>query len=488
MEELFFKSAEELAQMLTQKSISAVELIQIFLKRTRAVEPKIQAFLSLDEEKSLRQAKASDERRAKGQVFGPLDGIPIGMKDIIAEKGQPLTCGSKILEHYISPYDATVTERLYEAGAVLFGRLNLDEFAMGSSTENSAYQKTHNPWNLEYVPGGSSGGSAAAVCVGEVPIALGSDTGGSVRQPATCCGITGLKPTYGLVSRYGLSAMASSLDQIGPFAHNVIDLALLLQVIAGYDDRDSTSCKTEIPNYRQLLKNDRQPRRIGVPKEYFSEGLDGEVRQTIENAIEFYRKNGYSIINISLPNILYAIPTYYTIMTAEVSSNLARFDGIRYSRRSPKTTNALDIYFKSRTEGFGSEAKRRIILGTYVLSSDHLDAYYIRAQKVRTRIREDFARAFEAVDVILSPASPATAFKFGEKMDDPLQMYLEDIYTVAVNLAGLPGISIPCGFSKVGLPIGFQLIGRAFHESELLSVAHQFEIAHDFYRCFPNMA
>ncbi|MDR1906889.1 MAG: Asp-tRNA(Asn)/Glu-tRNA(Gln) amidotransferase subunit GatA [Puniceicoccales bacterium] len=480
MEELFFKSAEDLSQMLAQKSISSVELTRIFIQRIKAVEPKVQAFLSIDEEKSLRQAEASDERRSKGQVLGPLDGIPVGMKDVIVEKGQPLTCGSKILKHYISPYDATVTERLHRAGAILVGRLNLDEFAMGSSTENSAYQKTHNPWNLDYVPGGSSGGSAAAVCAGEVPLALGSDTGGSIRQPAACCGIAGLKPTYGLVSRYGLSALASSLDQIGPFARNVADLGALLQVIAGYDDRDSTSCKTEIPNYCQILKSEQQSCRIGIPKEYFAEGIDFEVRQAIFEAIEFYRKSGYPIVDISLPHTPYAIPVYYVIMTAEASSNLARFDGIRYSHRSSKATNAMDIYSKSRAEGFGSETKRRIILGTYVLSSDHLDAYYVRAQKVRTRIREDFAKAFENVDVILSPTAPTTAFKLDEKINDPLQMYLSDVCTVAVNLAGIPALSVPCGFSKAGLPIGFQLIGRAFHEAELLSVAYPFEKTHDF--------
>ncbi|MDR0418286.1 MAG: Asp-tRNA(Asn)/Glu-tRNA(Gln) amidotransferase subunit GatA [Puniceicoccales bacterium] len=486
MEELFFKSAEDLLQMLAKKSLSSVELTQIFLKRIKAVDPKIQAFLSLDEERSLQQAKASDERRAKGKLLGLLDGIPVGMKDVIAEKGQPLTCASKILEHYISPYDATVTESLYRSGAILMGRLNLDEFAMGSSTENSAYQKTHNPWNLAYIPGGSSGGSAAAVCAGEVPLALGSDTGGSIRQPAACCGIAGLKPTYGLVSRYGLSALASSLDQIGPFARNVTDLGLLLQVIAGYDERDSTSCNAEIPNYNQLLKK-QQPCRIGIPKEYFSEGIDLEVRQAIENVIKFYEKNGYSTVDISLPHTHYAIPVYHVIMMAEASSNLARFDGIRYSHRSPKATNATDIYFKSRGESFGSEVKRRIILGTYVLSSNHLEAYYVRAQKVRTRICEDFAKAFETVDVILSPTTPTTAFKLGEKINDPLQMYLSDICTVSVNLSGLPALSIPCGFSKAGLPIGLQFIGKAFHESELMSIAYLFEKAHDFALRFPSI-
>ncbi|MDR3317765.1 MAG: Asp-tRNA(Asn)/Glu-tRNA(Gln) amidotransferase subunit GatA [Puniceicoccales bacterium] len=487
MEELFFKSAKELSQMLAKKSISSLELTQIFIQRIQNVDSKVKAFLSLDEEKSLQQAKASDERRSKGQTLSPLDGIPIGMKDIIAEKGQSLTCGSKILEHYISPYDATVTEHLHQAGAVLLGRLNLDEFAMGSSTETSAYQKTCNPWNLEYVPGGSSGGSAAAVCSGEVPLALGSDTGGSIRQPAACCGIAGLKTTYGLVSRYGLPALTSSTDQIGPFAHNVTDLGLLLKVIVGYDDRDSTSCEVEIPDYSQILKDEYKPCRIGIPKEYFAEGIDVEVQQTIETTIEFYRKSNYQIVDISLPHTPYAIPVYYIVMTAEASSNLARYDGIRYTHRSSEASNAMDVYFKSRQEGFGAEVKRRIMLGTYVLSSDHQDAYYVRAQKVRTRICEDFAKAFQDVDVILSPTAPTTAFKFGEKLNNPLQMYLSDVCTVAISLAGLPGLSIPCGFSQAGLPIGLQLIGKAFHEHELLSVAYQFEKAHDFAQRFPKL-
>jgi aspartyl-tRNA(Asn)/glutamyl-tRNA(Gln) amidotransferase subunit A len=486
MEDLFLKSAETLAQMLAQGSLSSVELVGALLHRVGHVDSKIQAFLSIDRERSLQLAKASDERRAKGQARGPLDGIPVGMKDIIAEKGQSLTCGSKILEHYKSPYDGTVTERLLRAGAIPFGRLNLDEFAMGSSTENSAYQKTHNPWNLDYVPGGSSGGPAASVSAGEVPLALGSDTGGSIRQPAACCGIVGLKPTYGLVSRYGLAALASSTDQIGPLARSVTDTALLLEVIAGHDDRDSTSCNVEIPVYGQHLK-DSQPCRIGIPREYFAEGIDPDVRQAVENAIEFYRKGGYQIVDITLPHTSYAIPVYYVLMTAEASANLARFDGIRYTHRSAAATNATDIYSKSRGEGLGAEVKRRILLGTYVLTSDHHDAYYVRAQKVRTRIREDFARVFEKVDIILTPTAPTTAFKLGEKSNNPLQMYLSDICTVSVSLAGLPALSIPCGFSKANLPIGFQLIGKYFHEQEILSTAYVFEREHDFAHRFPEI-
>ncbi|MDR2807220.1 MAG: Asp-tRNA(Asn)/Glu-tRNA(Gln) amidotransferase subunit GatA [Puniceicoccales bacterium] len=484
---LFFKSAKDLSQMLAAKSLSSVELIQALIRRIKDVEPKIQALLSFDEARALRYAQESDERRAAGKLRGPLDGIPIGIKDIIAEEGQPLTCGSKILEHYISPYDATVMERLKAAGAIPLGRFNLDEFGMGSSTENSAYQKTRNPWNLECVPGGSSGGCGAAVCAGEVPLALGSDTGGSIRYPAACCGIAGLKTTYGLVSRYGLAALASSTDQIGPLGRSVVDLGMLLQIIAGHDERDATSCAVPIPDYSEAFNTEQRSWRIGIPKEYFSEGIDGEVYRSIAEAIAFYRKKGHIIVDISLPHTFYAIPVYYIVMTAEASSNLARYDGIRYTHRSAEVMNARDIYFKSRAEGFGSEVKRRIILGTYVLSSDHQDAYYVRAQKVRTLICRDFSQAFNEVDVILSPTAPTTAFKLGERLDDPLQMYLSDICTVSVNLAGLPALSIPCGFSEAGLPIGLQFIGKAFHEQELLSIAHIFEKEHDFNQRFPDI-
>lgn len=486
MEPLFYQSVAELSHALSAKQLSAVELLQIFFDRIDSVESKVQAFISLDREKSLEQAKASDERRAKGNVLGPLEGIPVGIKDIIAEKNQPLTCGSKILEHYRSPYDATVIENLRNTGAVLVGRLNMDEFAMGSSTESSAYHKTYNPWNLDYIPGGSSGGSATAVAAGEIPLALGSDTGGSIRQPAGCCGICGLKPTYGLVSRYGLPSLASSTDQIGPFARNVEDLALLLQAIVGHDNRDSTSAPVAIPDYSKAFQSNK-PYRIGIPKEYFGEGLDPEIRQSIEQAVQFYREQGLGIIDISLPHTRYVIPTYYVIMTAEASSNLAKFDGVRYTRRSSEVNNAIDLYFRSREEGLGPEVKRRILLGTYVLSSDHQDAYYIRAQKVRTLIKQDFVEAFKKVDVILTPTMPTTAFKIGEKLNDPLQMYLSDLYTVATSLAGLPEVAIPCGFSSQKLPIGFQLIGNYFCESDILSVARVFEQSHDYHSQFPNL-
>ena len=395
-------------------------------------------------------------------------------------RNQPLTCGSRMLEKFISPYDATAALGLKRAGAVLFGRLNMDEFAMGSSTENSAFKTTANPWDTSRIPGGSSGGSAAAVAAGQVPVSLGSDTGGSIRQPASLCGIVGLKPTYGLISRYGLVAYASSLDQIGPFGHTVEDVAMTLQAIAGHDEKDSTSFRTEIPDYRAELQKRRGPWKLGVPKEYFGEGLAPEVRAAVEQAIAWYRAQGCEIREVSLPHTEYAIAVYYIIATAEASSNLARYDGIRYTHRSPKATDAIDIYHHSRAEGFGPEVKRRIILGTYVLSSGYYDAYYGRAQKVRTLIRRDFLDAFREVDALLTPTSPMVAFKKGEKTANPLEMYLADIFTISLNLAGLPGVSVPCGFSPEGLPIGLQIVGRPFQEAELLAIAHAYERAHDF--------
>jgi len=476
---LHFKSAAELAVLLEAKQVSAVELTQAVVARTRAVDGRVQAFNSCDEADAVAQARASDARRAAGQARGPLDGIPVGLKDLIAVTGQPLTASSKILANFVSPYDATVTRKLKDAGAVLWGRCNMDEFAMGSSTENSAFKTTHNPWDLTRVPGGSSGGSAAAVAAGEAIVTLGSDTGGSIRQPAAFCGVVGLKPTYGLVSRYGLIAFASSLDQIGPFGRTVEDVALTLGTIAGHDPRDSTSFKAEIPDYRAELKRRRGPWKLGIPKEYFGAGLDPEIGAAVQTAIDYYRKLGCEIKEVSLPHTQYAIAAYYIIATAEASSNLARFDGIRYGHRSPHATDAVDIYFKSRAEGFGAEVKRRIILGTYVLSSGYYDAYYLRAQKVRTLIRQDFLDAYREVDALLTPPSPVPAFKIGEK-SDPLAMYLLDIYTLGVNLAGLPGVSIPCGFTQGGLPIGLQIIGQPFQEANLLAIAHAYEQGHDW--------
>jgi len=486
--ELIFKSVAELAGMLDSRKISSVELVQTFAARTHAVDGRVKAFNSRDEAGALDAARASDERRAKNQATGPLDGIPVGFKDVIAVEGQPLTCSSKMLANYISPYDATVTEKLKAAGAIPWGRLNMDEFAMGSSTENSAFGVTCNPWDLSRVPGGSSGGSAAAVAAGEAPVSLGSDTGGSIRQPAALCGIVGLKPTYGLVSRYGLAAFASSLDQIGTFAHSVEDAAVMLAAIAGHDSRDSTSFETEIPDYRAELGKRKGSWRLGVPKEFFGDGLDPEIAASVRQAIEFYRGAGCEIREVSMPfTSEYAIAAYYIIATAECSSNLARYDGVRYGHRSKEATNAIDLYFKSRAEGFGQEVKRRIILGTYVLSSGYYDAYYIRAQKVRSLIRDEFMRVFQDCDALLSPTTPTAAFKIGEKSADPLSMYLSDIYTIGVNLAGLPGISIPCGFTAGKLPIGLQLIGQPFREADLLAIAHRYEQAHDWHKRHPDL-
>ncbi len=485
--DLCFSSLAQVSAQLAAGEVSAVQLTQAVIDQTAAVDARVQAFNSTNVEDALAQARASDQRRAAGQARGPLDGIPIALKDVIAVKDQPLTASSKMLENFVSPYDATVTEKLKAAGAVLWGRANLDEFAMGSSTENSAFKPTCNPYNLECVPGGSSGGSAAAVAAGEAIATLGSDTGGSIRQPAAFCNVVGLKPTYGLISRYGLAAFASSLDQIGPFTRTVEDAAMMLQVIAGHDRRDSTSFKTEIPDYRAALAEKKGPWKLGIPKEYFGAGLDPEVAAAIEKAIAFYREQGCEIREVSLPHTEHCLSVYYIIATAEASSNLARYDGIRYTHRSAEAKDVVDLYYKSRAEGFGPEVKRRIILGTYVLSSGYYDAYYLRAQKVRTLIRQDFLKAYEEVDAILTPTTPTPAFKFGEKAANPLAMYLSDIYTIGVNLAGLPGISIPAGFSSSGLPIGLQLIGQPYREADLLAVAHAYDSAHDWSQQRPQL-
>jgi aspartyl-tRNA(Asn)/glutamyl-tRNA(Gln) amidotransferase subunit A len=486
MSELHFQTIAELSSALEAKRISSAELTAAIIARTKAVDGRLHAFNSHDEADALAQAAASDARRAAGQARGPLDGIPIGLKDVIAVDGQPLTASSKILANFVSPYDSTVTTKLKNAGAVLWGRLNCDEFAMGSSNENSAFGPASNPWDVTRVPGGSSGGSAAAVAAGEAIATLGSDTGGSIRQPAALCGVVGIKPTYGLVSRFGLIAYASSLDQIGPFARTVEDAAIMLGAIAGHDERDSTSYKAEIPNYRAELASRRGPWKLGIPKEYFAEGLDPEIGAAVEQAIAFYKKQGCEIREVSLPHTQYCLDTYYIIATAEASSNLARFDGIRYGHRSTKVKEVVDLYFQSRAEGFGAEVKRRIILGTYVLSSGYYDAYYLRAQKVRTLIRQDFLKAYEQVDALITPTSPIPAFKVGEK-SDPLAMYLCDIYTIGVNLAGLPGISVPCGFTKSNLPIGLQLIGQPFKEAELLAIANAYEQGHDWKTKHPSL-
>ena len=481
MDEFIFKTPEKLIQGLKSGAFSSTELTQAYIKRTREVEPKLKAFLSFDEDKTLKEAKASDERRAQGKTLSDLDGIPVGLKDIFAEKGQPLTCASRILEKFISPYDATLVERLKNAGLVLWGRLNMDEFAMGSSSENSAFQVTSNPWDLGRIPGGSSSGSAAAVAAGEVPLSLGTDTGGSIRQPAALCGIVGIKPTYGRISRYGIVAYASSLDQAGTFARTTRGAAQLLKILCGSDKKDATSARKAVPDFvAEMDKNRDRKWVLGVPEEYFGEGLEAETRAAVEAAIEFYRKQGYTIKPVHLPSMEYAIPVYYITANAEASSNLARYDGIRYTYRSPNARTVDEIFDFSRSEGFGAEVKRRILLGTYVLSSGYYDAFYGKAQKVRRLIYNDFMRVFSEVDAIVTPTSPAPAFKKGERTANPLAMYLSDIYTVSVNLAGLPGISIPCGFTKSRLPIGLQLIGKPFEESTILSIANAFEQQHSF--------
>ena len=486
--ELYYKTISELEELLDSGEISAVELAKAFIDRKNAVDGKVGAFLSSDEGGLLAAAAESDARRARGQKRGALEGIPVGLKDVLAVRGQKLTCASKILENYVSPYTASSLEKLVSRGGLFWGRLNMDEFAMGSSCENSAFKLTRNPWDLSRIPGGSSGGSAAAVAAGECAASLGSDTGGSIRQPASLCGVVGMKPTYGLVSRYGLAAFASSLDQIGPFARCVRDAAILLEAVAGHDPRDSTSVKTDIPDYAANLSLEAfKGKKIGLPKEYFSAGIDPEVRGIVEKAVSDCRALGAEVEEISLPHTDLAIPVYYIIATAEASSNLARYDGVRYTRRSPSTTDVIDMYFKSRAEGFGEEVKRRIILGSYVLSSGYYDAYYLRAQKVRTLIRRDFEDAFGRVDVIMTPTSPTTAFKIGEKTSDPLAMYLSDICTINVNLAGLPGISVPCGFSSEGLPVGREMTGKADEEQNPLSFAASYEAARGFDSREPNL-
>ncbi len=491
-DEIFQGTITDLSRRMAAGELSAVELMQSVIARTKVVDGRVKAFNSFDEEDALSQARASDAHRLKnkGGQARPLEGIPVGLKDVIAVAGQPLTASSNMLKGFVSPYDATVTQKLKAAGAICWGRLNLDEFAMGSSTENSAFHTTRNPWDLERVPGGSSGGSAAALSAGEAIATLGSDTGGSIRQPAALCSVVGLKPTYGRVSRYGLIAFASSLDQIGPFARSVDDAASVLGVISGHDPRDSTSVDVGVPDYGRAISELRKSGRrwkLGIPKEYFGEGLDAEVGAAVQAAIEEYRKMGCEIREVSLPHTKYAVGAYYIIATAECSSNLARYDGVRYGHRSKDAKNALDLYFKSRAEGFGAEVKRRIILGTYVLSSGYYDAYYLRAQKVRTLIRNDFLEAYKQVDAILTPTSPTPAFKKGEKAADPLAMYLNDVYTIGVNLAGLPGVSVPCGFTKSNLPIGLQVIGQPFKEAELLAIAGAYEERTDWKSRHPSL-
>ncbi|MEH2124639.1 Asp-tRNA(Asn)/Glu-tRNA(Gln) amidotransferase subunit GatA [Nostoc sp.] len=471
-------SIRELHQQLIKKERSAVEITQEALERIQALEPKLHSFLCVTADRALEQAGAVDAKIAAGEEIGLLAGIPVGIKDNMCTKGVPTTCASRILENFVPPYESTATQKLADAGAVMVGKTNLDEFAMGSSTENSAYQVTANPWDLSRVPGGSSGGSAAAVSAQECVVALGSDTGGSIRQPASFCGVVGMKPTYGLVSRYGLVAYASSLDQIGPFGNTVEDAAILLSAIAGYDPKDSTSLKVAIPNYAASLKPNFKPRgqlRIGIIKETFGEGLDPVVEQAVTKAVDQLQSLGAEIHIISCPRFRYGLPTYYIIAPSEASANLARYDGVKYGYRAPDADNLLSMYTRTRAAGFGTEVKRRIMIGTYALSAGYYDAYYLKAQKVRTLIKQDFEKAFGAVDVLVCPTSPTTAFKAGEKTTDPLSMYLTDLMTIPVNLAGLPSLSLPCGFDDQGLPIGLQLIGNVLREDQLFQVAYAYE-------------
>ncbi len=485
--ELYECSLEELSGRLCRREISAVELTGAVLGRIAAVEERVGAYLEIDAEAALAQAAAADAKLAEGRQTTPLTGIPIALKDLLSTRDFPTTCASKMLAGYRPEYDATVVERLKKAGAVLLGKVNMDEFAMGSSTENSALKKTVNPWDFSRVPGGSSGGSTAAVAAAEAIAALGSDTGGSIRQPASFCGVVGLKPSYGRVSRYGLVAFASSLDQIGPVTLTVADAALLLAGIAGVDRRDSTSVDRPVPDYYAELKKDIRGLRIGVPKEYFAAGLDAEVASAVRQAIAVLEGAGARVVEVSLPHTDYAVATYYLLATAEASSNLARYDGVKYGFRAA-AEGLKEMYFKTRSTGFGPEVKRRIMLGTYALSSGYYDAYYRKAQQVRYLIRRDFDQAFARVDLLAGPVCPSPAFAFGEKIDDPLAMYLSDILTIPVNLAGLPAISVPCGFSGRGLPIGLQLIAPAFAEESLLRAAWNYEQLGGFVGRRPELA
>ena len=468
-------TVHELQDKLAKKEITVLDITKAYLQNIEEKEDDIKAFVTIMKDEALKQAEEVQGKIDEGEIKGEFAGIPIGIKDNICTKGVKTTCSSKMLENFVSPYDATVMEKINKENMIMLGKLNMDEFAMGGSTEYSYFHKTRNPWNLNKVPGGSSGGSAAAVAANLVPWALGSDTGGSIRQPSSFCGVVGLKPTYGLVSRYGLVAFASSLDQIGPITKDVKDSAILLNIIAGHDDKDSTSANQEKIDYVKALKNDVKGLKIGVPKEFFGEGINEEVKASLDKAIEMYKELGAEVEECSLDIAKYSLAAYYIIACAEASSNLGRFDGIRYTYRTKEFGNLKELYKKTRSEGFGSEVKRRIILGTYVLSSGYYDAYYKKAQKVRTLVMNEFKKAFEKYDVLLTPTSPTVAFDIGSKSNNPLEMYLADICTVSVNIAGLPGISIPCGLDKEGMPIGMQLIGKRFDESTILNTAYTFE-------------
>jgi aspartyl-tRNA(Asn)/glutamyl-tRNA(Gln) amidotransferase subunit A len=474
----------ELSQALARKDFSSVELVSGFLDRARRFNPSLNAFLTLDPEASLAQARAADRRIADGAAQ-PLTGIPVALKDIFCAKGWPATCGSKILADFVAPYDAHVVERLAAAGAVNLGKTNMDEFGMGSSSETSHFGPVRNPWDLNAVPGGSSGGSAAAVAARLVPAALGTDTGGSIRQPAAFCGISGLKPTYGVVSRYGMIAFASSLDQGGPMGKSAADLGLVLNAMAGFDPRDSTSLERPTEDYTRDLDRPVTGLRIGLPKEFFAGGLASDVAHAIESAVAEFKKLGCKVVEITLPKTSLSVPVYYVLAPAEASSNLARFDGVRYGYRAPEYSDLRDMYMKTRAQGFGAEVKRRILIGTYVLSHGYYDAYYLQAQKVRRLIAQDFADAFQRCDVIMGPTAPTTAFQIGAKTADPVEMYLNDIYTIPAPLAGIPGLSIPCGFGIGDLPVGLQIMGNYFSEARMLNVAHQFQRVTDWHLRMP---
>ncbi|HXD88770.1 MAG TPA: Asp-tRNA(Asn)/Glu-tRNA(Gln) amidotransferase subunit GatA [Urbifossiella sp.] len=474
-------TATQLLALQASGQTTAAAIADAFLAAIRDREPKLQAFLAVDEAAVRERAAAIDAKRKSGQPLGPLAGIPVAVKDVLCTKGTRTTCGSRILERFVPPYNAHVIDRLLAADAVIIGKTNMDEFAMGSSTENSAYQVTRNPWNLSCIPGGSSGGSAAAVAGCEAPLALGTDTGGSIRQPAALCGAVGLKPTYGRVSRYGLVAYASSLDQVGPLAHDVADAALLLEAIAGHDPRDSTSVDRPVPRYLRTLNEPISGLRIGVPREFFDAGLDAEVEAAVRTALKEYEKLGASVIDVSLPHSPFALAAYYIVAPAEASSNLARYDGMHFGHRTSRKADLIGTYSQSRAEGFGKEVQRRIAIGAYVLSSGYKDAYYVKALKVRRLVKKDFDEAFAQCDVLMGPTTPTAAFPIGAKTGDPLAMYLSDIYTVSANLAGLPGLSLPCGFTRAGLPIGLQLLAPPFEEEKLLRIARMYEAATDWH-------
>ena len=478
-------SIREIRLGLAAGEFSSVEITQDYLNKINLHNPTLNCFITITDELALEQAKAADESIARGEIK-PLTGVPIAHKDIYCTDGIKTSCASKMLDNFIAPYDATVIEHFKRDGAVILGKTNMDEFAMGSSNENSYYGSVANPWDLGRVPGGSSGGSASAVAAGLAPAATGTDTGGSIRQPAALCGITGIKPTYGRVSRYGMIAFGSSLDQGGPLAHSAEDCALLLQTMAGFDPRDSTSIDQSVPDYSVDLAQDIEGIKIGLPREYFAEGLDADIANVIASAVDEFRRLGAEIVDITLPNTKLSIPVYYVVAPAECSSNLSRFDGVRFGYRCDNPTDLEDLYKRSRGEGFGDEVIRRIMIGTYALSAGYYDAYYLKAQQLRRLIKEDYEKAFERVDMILCPTTPEVAFKQGEKTDDPVSMYLQDIYTISLNLAGLPGMSIPAGFSQ-GLPVGLQLIGNYFEESRLLNVAHRFQQATDWHLQSPEM-